>query len=112
MAASPDLPDRYAGRGQRLGVGLALVTQGVKVGGHHDGRWQAGQRAPKRRGTSARSRRIFADSSLLTPGRAPESTSAWRTLDRPGDLGVYDPWEDAESCQHSASTPMSCANAR
>ena len=34
------------------------------------------------------------------------------TLDRPGDLGGSDPWKDAESCLHSGSTPMSCANAR
>jgi GNAT superfamily N-acetyltransferase len=33
-------------------------------------------------------------------------------VDRPGDLGGSDPWEDAESCLHSGSTPMSCANAR
>ncbi len=33
-------------------------------------------------------------------------------LDRPGDLGGSDPWEDAESCQHSGSTPMSCPSAR
>ena len=33
-------------------------------------------------------------------------------LDRPGDLGGSDPWKDAESCLHSGSTPMSCANAR
>jgi hypothetical protein len=25
-------------------------------------------------------------------------------VDRPGDLGGSDPWEDAESCQHSGST--------
>ena len=28
-------------------------------------------------------------------------------LDRPGDLGGSDPREDAESCQHSGSTPKS-----
>ena len=33
-------------------------------------------------------------------------------VDRPGDLGGSDPWKDAESCLHSGSTPMSCANAR
>ena len=33
-------------------------------------------------------------------------------LDRPGDLGGSDPWKDAESCLHSGSTPMSCANAQ
>jgi hypothetical protein len=33
-------------------------------------------------------------------------------MDRPEDLGGSDPWEDAESCQHSGSTPMSCASAR
>jgi integrase/recombinase XerD len=33
-------------------------------------------------------------------------------LDRPGDLGGSDPWEDAESCQHRGSTPMSCASAQ
>jgi hypothetical protein len=33
-------------------------------------------------------------------------------VDRPGDLGGSDPWEDAESCQHSGSTLMSCASAR
>jgi hypothetical protein len=33
-------------------------------------------------------------------------------LDRPGDLGGSDPWEDAESCLHSGSIPMSCASAR
>ncbi len=33
-------------------------------------------------------------------------------VDRPGDLGGSDPWEDAESCQHSGSTPRSCASAR
>jgi hypothetical protein len=30
----------------------------------------------------------------------------------PRDLGGPDPWKDAESCLHSGSTPMSCANAR
>jgi hypothetical protein len=38
---------------------------------------------------------------LLVPG-----------VDRPGDLGGFDPWKDAESCLHSGSTPMSCVNAR
>jgi putative transposase len=33
-------------------------------------------------------------------------------VDRPGDLGGSDPWEDAESCLHSGSTPVSCASAR
>ena len=33
-------------------------------------------------------------------------------LNRPGDLGGSDPWKDAESCLHSGSIPMSCANAR
>src|SRR6266568_21439 len=33
-------------------------------------------------------------------------------LDRPGDLGGSDSWEDAEPCQHSGSTPRSCASAR
>jgi hypothetical protein len=33
-----------------------------------------------------------------------------RALDRPGDLGGSDPWEDAELCLHSGSTRMSCAN--
>jgi hypothetical protein len=31
-------------------------------------------------------------------------------VDRPGDLGGSDPWEDAELCLHSGSTRMSCAN--
>jgi integrase/recombinase XerD len=30
-------------------------------------------------------------------------------LDRPGDLGGSDSWEDAESCRHSGSIPRSCA---
>ena len=42
----------------------------------------------------------------LTDGQRPN----W--LDRPGDLGGSDPWEDAESCLHSGSTPMSCASAQ
>jgi FtsK/SpoIIIE family len=33
-------------------------------------------------------------------------------LDRPGDLGGSDPWEDAESWQHSGNTLRSCASAR
>src|SRR6266545_2880773 len=33
-------------------------------------------------------------------------------LDRPGDLGGSDSWEDAEPCQHSGSIPRSCASAR
>jgi len=33
-------------------------------------------------------------------------------VDRPGDLGGSDSWEDAESCRHSGSTPRSCASAR
>jgi hypothetical protein len=33
-------------------------------------------------------------------------------LDRPGDLGGSDPWEDAESCRHSGNTPRSCASAQ
>src|SRR6266542_4215314 len=33
-------------------------------------------------------------------------------VDRPGDLGGSDSWEDAEPCQHSGSTPRSCASAR
>ncbi len=37
---------------------------------------------------------------------------AFGRVDRPGDLGGSDPWKDAESCLHSGSTPMSCANAR
>ena len=32
-------------------------------------------------------------------------------MDRPGDLGGSDPWEDAESCQHNGSTPRSSASA-
>ncbi len=38
--------------------------------------------------------------------------TAFRTLDRPGDLGGSDSWEDAESCRHSGSIPRSCASAR
>jgi hypothetical protein len=34
------------------------------------------------------------------------------SMDRPGDLGGSDPWKDAESCQHSGNTLMSCVNAR
>ena len=30
-------------------------------------------------------------------------------VDRPGDLGGSDSWEDAESCRHSGSIPRSCA---
>jgi hypothetical protein len=41
-----------------------------------------------------------------------KNAKAFRKLDRPGDLGGSDPWEDAESCQHSGSTPRSCASAR
>ena len=33
-------------------------------------------------------------------------------LDRPGNLGGSDSWEDAESWRHSGSTPRSCVNAR
>ena len=33
-------------------------------------------------------------------------------VERPGNLGGSDPWEDAESWQHSGSTPRSCASAR
>jgi len=33
-------------------------------------------------------------------------------LDRPGDLGGSDPWRGWEPCQHSGSTPRSCASAR
>ena len=33
-------------------------------------------------------------------------------VDRPGDLGGSEPWEDSESCLHSGSTPRSCASAR
>jgi hypothetical protein len=33
-------------------------------------------------------------------------------LERPGDLGGSDSWKDEESCRHSGSIPMSCANAR
>jgi hypothetical protein len=33
-------------------------------------------------------------------------------LDRTGDLGGSDSWEDAESCRHSGSIPRSCASAR
>jgi two-component system sensor histidine kinase KdpD len=40
------------------------------------------------------------------------STAGTVGLDRPGDLGGSDPWEDAESCQHSGSTRRSCASAR
>jgi hypothetical protein len=58
VAAGPDLPDRDASRGQRLGISLALITQGVEFGGHHDCRGQAGQRAPKRRGLRVRPVRL------------------------------------------------------
>jgi RNA-directed DNA polymerase len=33
-------------------------------------------------------------------------------LDRPGNLGGSDSWEDAGSWRHSGSTPRSCANAQ
>jgi len=36
----------------------------------------------------------------------------WAEMDRPGDLGGSDSWEDAEPCQHSGSTQWSCASAR
>ncbi len=41
-----------------------------------------------------------------------ESSINAGTLDRPGDLGGSDPWEDAESCQHSGNIPRSCVSAR
>ena len=34
------------------------------------------------------------------------------TVDRPGNLGGSDPWEDAGSWRHSGNTRRSCANAR
>jgi hypothetical protein len=34
------------------------------------------------------------------------------SLDRPSDLGGSDPWRGWEPCQHSGSTPRSCASAR
>jgi Domain of unknown function (DUF1905) len=52
------------------------------------------------------------------PGVPPDLATALATappkiqVDRPGDLGGSDSWKDAESCLHSGSTPMSCANAR
>ena len=33
-------------------------------------------------------------------------------MDRPGNLGGSDSWEDAGSWRHSGSTPRSCASAR
>jgi hypothetical protein len=43
---------------------------------------------------------------------APMDCQTSKTLDRPGNLGGSDPWEDAESCRHSGSTPRSCVSAR
>src|SRR5215831_5381480 len=40
-------------------------------------------------------------------GRGIPRRRAQPDLDRPGDLGGSDPWEDAESCQHGGSTLMS-----
>lgn len=45
------------------------------------------------------------------PASVMMAATAWG-VDRPGDLGGSDPWKDAESCLHSGSTLMSCANAR
>ena len=45
--------------------------------------------------------------------RAVATQSAARyLLDRPGDLGGSDSWEDAEPRQHSGSIPRSCVSAR
>jgi hypothetical protein len=46
---------------------------------------------------------------LLAPSM-PAAATASVPMDRPGNLGGSDPWEDAESCQHRGSTPMSCAS--
>ena len=43
---------------------------------------------------------------LSDPGRIVQK------VDRPGDLGGSDSWEDAESCRHSGSIPRSCASER
>jgi hypothetical protein len=49
---------------------------------------------------------------LLDSQTSSLSGNQWGScLDRPGDLGGSDPREDAESCQHSESTPRSCASA-
>ena len=47
-----------------------------------------------------------------SPGRIPTCSATHSSLERPGNLGGSDPWEDAESWQHSGSTPRSCASAR
>ena len=46
----------------------------------------------------------------MTSGASGSARS--RPMNRPGDLGGSDPWQDAESCRHGGSTPMSCASAR
>src|SRR5690606_36987667 len=53
----PDRGGRHAGRRQRPRVGLALVAQRVEVGGEHQGRRQALQRAGEQR-RAARVRRV------------------------------------------------------
>src|SRR6266704_508161 len=50
---------------------------------------------------------------LMGRGPACSLTSKLQSgVDRPGDLGGSDSWEDAEPCQHSGSTQWSCASAR
>ena len=49
---------------------------------------------------------------LVASNRQVIATSEAYELDRPGNLGGSDSWEDAGSCRHSGSTLMSCASAR
>jgi transposase len=50
----------------------------------------------------------------IPPGRILECRALLETyqVDRPGNLGGSDSWEDAGLWRHSGSTQMSCANAR
>jgi hypothetical protein len=46
------------------------------------------------------------------PGLQVSGVLGMRTVNRPGDLGGSDSWEDAESWQHSGNTPRNCVSAR
>jgi formylglycine-generating enzyme len=55
------------------------------------------------------------DPALLVPGSqvfTPTPGPVPLDVDRPGNLGGSDSWEDAGPWRHSGSTPTSCASAR
>jgi hypothetical protein len=65
-------------------------------------------------GLDRRCGQFLRDTCRCVQHRIPGGATQYYTggLDRSGDLGGSDSWEDAESCRHSGSIPRSCASAR